>query len=197
MRPLALALTTLMLAAPAFAQSQAQPQPQPAGKERLLRAIPDGWQAKGTQKSPKGDTTMVFPPGQNSDKWSEMVIVQVVGDPQAAPDAYVNQVVEASRNNCEAIGPSPITEKSINGYPAAAMTVSCTKGRHSGMGGLVMVIAIRGREALYVVERLWQGPSFARNEAVPASQEMLKDWGAYTKSIYLCDIGDPGHPCSR
>jgi hypothetical protein len=196
MRALVLILTALTLAMPAAAQSQSQPA-QPQGRERLLRAIPEGWQAKGTQKSPKGATTMVFPPGQGADRWSEMVIVQVVEDPQAAPDAYVAQVVEASRNSCEAIGPSPVTEKSVNGYPTAALTVSCTKGRHSGMGGLVMVMAIRGREALYVVERLWQGAAFARNEAVPIPQETLKDWGAYTKSVYLCDIGDTRHPCSR
>lgn len=195
LRPLLAPVVTLAAVVALAQPAAAQPAPQP--KEKILLDMPAGWQAKGTQRSDKGETTMLYPPGQGSESWSEMLVLQVVRDSQAMPHNYVAQIVEASRTNCDAVGPSPTTEKSINGYPAAALTVSCTKGKRTGMGGLVMVVAMRGREALYVVQRLWQGPAFGRNEAVPVPQGMLKDWGAFARTVGLCDQVDAKHPCPK
>jgi hypothetical protein len=193
---LALAVA-LALTRPATAQQGPPPAAAPSPKEKILLEMPQGWYPKGTQRSDKGETTMLYPPGQGGETWSEMLVLQVVRDSQAMPHNYVQQIVEASRTNCDAVGPSPVTEKSINGYPAAALTVSCTKGKRTGKGGLVMVVAMRGREALYVVQRLWQGPAFGRNEAVPVPQDMLKTWGAFARTIGLCDQVDPKHPCPK
>jgi hypothetical protein len=174
------------------------PQPPADHTERLVMVPPPGWQPQEVNGSDKALTTRLYPPGQNAEKWSEMLTVQVLADSRADAREYIQQVVEASRTNCEAAGPSPVTEKLLNGYPAAALTVSCTKGRQSGMGGLVLSVAIRGREALYVVQRVWRGQSFDRNEPVPVSQAMLQEWTVFSRGVSLCDMADAArHPCPK
>lgn len=200
MRLFLLSAALLLSVSAACAQAPGAPGKAPStsdlsGNERLLMATPPGWQPGATQRTEKGVTSMVYPPGQKPDNWSDMLVVQVFPGHQGSPRQYVEMVIETSRSTCEAIGPSPVTERSLNGYPAAALTVSCTRGLRTGKGGLVMVQAIRGREALYVVQRLWQGPAFARNDAVPVPQETLKEWGAFARTVGLCDMTNPKNPC--
>jgi hypothetical protein len=202
--PLLAVLVTMALPPAALAQMRQQPQQQQAIKqprtehtERLVMTPPTGWKAGAGSGSDTAITSQMFPPGQTSENWTQMLSVQVMADSQADARAYIQRVVEASRTNCEASGPSPVTEKQLNLYPAAALTVSCTRGRQSGMGGLVLAIAIRGREALYVVQRIWRGQPFDRNEVVPVPQEMLQEWAAFSKGVSLCDLSDPRHPCPQ
>ncbi|CAA7618494.1 conserved exported hypothetical protein [Candidatus Terasakiella magnetica] len=206
MRLLALASVLSLLAATPPAEAQMRPQPQPRQAvqpraehtERLVMTPPAGWQAAGNSSRQNALTTQLLPPGQTPENWTEMLAVQVVADSRASSRDYVQQIIEASRDNCEATGPSPVTEKQLNGYPAAAFTVSCTKGRQTGLGGLVMVIAIRGRESLYVIQRIWRGQPFGREETAPAPREMLQEWANFSRNVSLCDTVDTArHPCPK
>ena len=189
----------------AFAQMRQQPRPQAAQgpvagqiTEKLLLNPPPGWQSAGTSSTKNSATTHLFPPGQTAEKWNEMLTIQVMGDSQADAREHIQRIVEASRTNCEASGLSPVTEGLSNGYPVSTMTVTCTKGRNSGLGGLVAVKAIRGAQALYVVERIWRGPAFERNEAAPVSPEMLQEWSAFLRAVAVCDDADQAHhPCPK
>lgn len=209
MRPIhsvAALLAVLLAAAPAAAQMRPQPQPQqlpqsrtPGGEvtERLVLTPPQGWQSGGTGSGPGVITTQLFPPGQTSENWTEMLTVQVIGDPRAEHRDHVQRVVEASRVSCEASGPSPIAEGQTNGFPVATLTVTCTKGRQSGMGGLLAVKAIRGTSALYVIERVWRGPPFERNEAAPVPPGMLQEWAGFMRNVSVCDTAGTQHPCPK
>ena len=124
--------------------------------------------------------------------------VQVIADGHADPRDYIQRVVEASRSNCEASGPSPVSEAQTNGYPVATLTVTCTKGRQTGLGGLVAVKAIRGNSALYVIERVWRGQPFERNEIAPVPNDMLQEWAGFLRNVSVCDTADPArHPCPK
>ncbi|CUW38404.1 conserved exported protein of unknown function [Magnetospirillum sp. XM-1] len=166
--------------------------------ERLLLLPPAGWQEAGTVRGQNALTTHLFPPGQNAEKWNEMLSIQVMGDARADAREHIQRIVEASRTNCEASGPSPVTEGMVNGYPVSTLTVTCTKGRQSGLGGLVAVKAIRGAQALYVVQRIWRGQPFERNSTAPVSSEMLKEWSEFLRGVAVCDEADPQrHPCPK
>lgn len=209
MRPTVLAAALALILVPALAQSQMRPQPRqqqlpvtpPSNgevTERLIMTPPQGWQIHGSAAGQNSITKQMFPPGQSPEKWSEMMTVQVIADGHADPRDYIQRVVEASRNNCEASGPSPVSEAQTNGYPVATLTVTCTKGRQTGLGGLVAVKAIRGNAALYVIERIWRGQPFERNEIAPVPNDMLQEWAGFLRNVSACDNADPArHPCPK
>jgi len=207
MRKLALLVGLCMAFAAPGAQAQmreqgrpAQAQPPTSGEltERLLLLPPAGWQEGGTTRARNAITTHLFPPGQNSEKWNEMLSIQVMGDSSADAREHIQRIVEASRTNCEASGPSPVTEGTANGYPVSTLTVTCTKGRQTGLGGLVAVKAIRGAQALYVIERIWRGQPFERNSTAPVPPEMLREWSDFLRGVAVCDQADPAkHPCPK
>ena len=204
-RILVLAALALVLASGLASAQMRQPPRQPAPAtagatitEKLLLNPPPGWTSVGTSSTKTSATTHLFPPGQNAEKWNEMLTIQVMSDSQADAREHIQRIVEASRSNCEASGLSPVTEGLSNGYPVSTMTVTCTKGRNSGLGGLVAVKAIRGAQALYVVERIWRGPAFERNEPVPAPPDMLQEWSAFLRAVAVCDDADSAkHPCPK
>ncbi|EPY02812.1 hypothetical protein [Magnetospirillum fulvum] len=189
-----LAVLGLLAAAPVFAQSSQAPEP----TERLVMIPPEGWVGGGASSGRNTVSTHMFPPGQTSENWTEMLTIQVIADPRAEARAFVQRVVDASRAGCDASGPSPATEGMTNDYPVATLTVTCTRGHQSGKGGIVAVKAIRGKQALFVVERLWRGPAFARDDSPPIPKAMLLEWSTFLRSVSLCDQADPArHPCPR
>jgi hypothetical protein len=196
-----LAVAALLAAGPVSAQAQSQaaaPDDQAQPTERLVMSPPAGWQTGGSSSSKGAIATHMFPPGQTSETWTEMLTVQIIANPQAAPRAFVQRVVDASRSGCDAAGPSPVSEGQSNNYPVATLTVTCTRGHQSGKGGLVAVKAIRGRQALYVVERLWRGPAFARDDSAPIPAAVLQEWSGFLRNVSVCDSADPvRHPCPR
>jgi len=206
--PLLAALAAVAIPAAGWSQMRPQPRPQEARPaapapgaevtERLVMTPPPGWEVAGQGAGQNSAARHMCPPGQGAESWSEMRSVQVMADPRLSPREHVQRVVDASRDNCEAYGPSPVSEGQSNGYPVATLTVTCTKGRHTGLGGLVAVKAIRGTSALYVVQRMWRGQPFQRNEAAPIPAEMLKDWSNFLRNVSLCDTDEAmRHPCPK
>lgn len=191
MRRLVLALLLTGFASAAWGQNHP-----PAG-ERLVMNPPDNWLPVPVQRGEKVNITRLFPPGQSDKQWSEMITLQIYANSEKSPRSFIEDVVRYSRDNCEAAGPSPVTEAPTNGYPMARVAVSCSKGRTSGMGGYVLVQAMRGREALYVVQRHWRGAAFDKNNPPSFPPEMLRDWGSFLTSISLCDTRDSRHPCPK
>lgn len=201
MVPVLAAMLAAVVVPPAMAQQkQAKQQPQaqqqgPAG-ERLLMAPPAGWQSVPVQKTDKVAITRLYPPGQSEKQWSEMITVQIYPGAGQSPREFIENVIQFSRANCEAAGPGPVTEATINNYPAAIVSVACTKGKQSGMGNMVLVTAIKGREALYAIQRQWRGAPFAANEKPDMPPEMIQAWNNFPRSVGLCDTREPQrHPC--
>lgn len=190
MKPFLIAAALAALALPAAAQQG------PSG-ERLLMSPPPGWTPMPTQRGDKVATTRILPPGQTPENYSEMLTVQVYPGKEGDARGYVESVLAYSRANCEQVGPSPVSEASINGYPMASVTVACTKGKSTGAGGFALVQAIRGTDALYVVQRLWRGKPFSPDQPLPVPREMLQDWSAFGRTVGLCDSRDNRHPCPR
>lgn len=190
--PCLLFATALTLSAvPAVAQQSSVP---PAG-ERLLLDPPNGWTAVQVQRTEKMIIHRLYPPGENQNQWTQTVTIQMYPTSDQMPRAFIEGIIAYSRDNCEAVGPGPVSETANNGYPQAIVTVTCTKGRGSGMGSFALIQAIRGKEGLYVVQRQWRGPAFGRNEAPAFPSNMLKDWGEFTRTVSLCDSRDQQHPC--
>lgn len=191
-----LVVAACLLFSPAAVAPAALAQTQPAG-ERLVMDPPDGWVPVQVQRGEKVNITRLFPPGANDKQWTEMITLQIYPGSEKSPRSFVEDVIRYGRDNCEAAGPTPVTEAPNNGYPMATVALACSKGRSSGMGGFVYVQSIRGKEALYVVQRHWRGPPFDKNGGPAFPPDMLREWGAFAKSVGLCDTRDSRHPCPR
>lgn len=187
MRLPAFALMAVMAALPAQAQQQLG--------ERLLLNAPAGWSAVPVQRGEKMVISRLFPPGESDKQWSQAITVQMYPGSEQSPRSFVEGIIAYSRDNCEAAGPGPVSETQNNGYPSAVVTVTCTKGRTSGLGSFAMIQAIRGRDALYVVQRQWRGPAFGKNQNPAFPPDMLKEWGDFARTVSLCDNRDSKHPC--
>jgi hypothetical protein len=181
-----LALAAICAVLPAQAQQQYG--------ERLLMNAPAGWSSVPIQRGDKMVVSRLFPPGEGEPQWSQAITVQMYPGSEQSARAFIEGIIAYSRDNCEAVGPGPVTETQNNGYPAATVTITCTKGR-SGLGSFALIQAIRGRDALYVVQRQWRGPAFGKDQAPAFPPNMLKEWGEFAKTVGLCDTRNTRHPC--
>jgi hypothetical protein len=184
-------LCASLLAAPAVAN-----QPQPSG-ERLLMSPPAGWKPVVMQRGEKVSITRLYPPNQDENNWSELVTVQIYPSSEQSPRTFIDGAIHYSRESCEAAGASAVTERTANGYPMATVSITCTKGTKSGMGGFVLIQAIRGKDALYVVQRQWRGQPFERNQNPPFPPGLLQDWARFSQQVSLCDTRDNRYPCPQ
>lgn len=186
-RAVVAAALCLTAALPALAQSQFG--------ERLLMNAPVGWSAVPIQRGEKMVISRLFPPGEGETQWSQAITVQMYPNSEQSARAFVEGIIAYSRDNCEAAGPGPVNEGQSNGYPTASVTITCTKGRTSGLGSFALIQAVRGREALYVVQRQWRGPAFGKNQNPAFPPDMLKEWGEFARTVSLCDTRNSKHPC--
>lgn len=188
MRILLVLAALAALAPPAAAQN-------PEG-ELLLVNPPPSWTALPTQKNDTMSLTRLLPPGQSEADWSEMITVQIYPGSDNTPRAFIENVISYSRANCEAAGAGSVNETLVNNYPFAAVSVTCTQGKASGKGSVVMVQSIRGRDALYVVQHQWRGPAFGKSESPPIPAEIVQGWREF--GMGLCDTRAPArHPCPK
>lgn len=165
------------------------------GGEHLLMNPPKNWQVHPTQKMQGVTLTRFFPPGENEKNWTQILTVQVhtVGD--QSPRGYIDTIANYTRNSCEATGMASVKEGPSNGYPTAATTISCNKALNSGMGSFILILALRGKQSLYVVQRQWHGPAYPRDQYPNFPAGMLQEWSDFTRMVSLCDSQDSRHPC--
>ncbi|MGE5547386.1 MAG: hypothetical protein ACM33T_10845 [Solirubrobacterales bacterium] len=188
-------MRAVMLAAAALAVTALPALAQQRNGEFVQLSPPEGWQPAPTMRTDKTSVTRLFPPGQSEKDWTETLAVQVLTGSDQMARPYVEGVIAYSRANCDSAAPGPVTEATRNGYPSATVQVACSKGKATGLGGFILVTAIRGKDALYVIQRQWRGPAFEPNERPAIPQDTLRQWGAFSQGVSLCDTRDPRHPC--
>ncbi len=163
--------------------------------EHLLLNPPANWTLVPVQKGEKMNVSRMYPPGEDEQKWTQSLTIQVYPYSEQMPRPFIENLIHYSRDNCDAVGPGPVTETSTNGYPMAVVTITCTRGRTSGMGSFVLIQSIKGKDALYVVQRQWRGPAFSRDQSPALPDGMLQSWANFAKTVSLCDTRDTRHAC--
>lgn len=201
--PAALA-AAFVLAAPAALHAetkpkagQAAPQQGQPTPERLLIQPPPGWVA--TQPMEQGNTAIsrLFPPGQSPQSFNETISVQRIAGAAPGPKEFVAAAVESTRQNCDGTQVGDLLESKLNNYPAAATRMACSRGKATGKGGLLGITAVRGSDALYVIQRMWLTDPVASNEAIKVPNALLAEWARFEKGIMVCDSRTKEHPCPQ
>ncbi len=188
MRQLLLVATLLLAAAlPARAQS--------AG-EHLLAVYPSNWQhIPLDSQNPNVQMTELLPPGESPQNFSEAILVETFAGPGQSARDFVGTLITVGQHDCNGFTGIPAKEANLNGYTAVVARYGCSRGTRTGKSGMTMVIAIRGKDALHVIQTMWLGQPVAANQAVPIPDEVLHRWKTLAAHVILCDTRDPNHPC--
>lgn len=167
------------------------------GGEQLLVPLPPGdWIVGYAAGNGNQDITEYVPRGQRVDDWGEMLTVQVFrGDPMPALAFLERMKAAADREQpCDVTDFSIIGSRKVDGYDGSRASMYCTRGKQTGKGEITLFQALRGRDALYVVQRAKRTPPYT-TKAVPTTPEESPAWGNHLNSVSVCDSRDPGRPC--
>ena len=162
--------------------------------ERLEVPQLPGWQVVNSVSDHTGEVTELIPPGETADSWTRRVTVQAFRGVPMTVSGFLDQVVQKTAEVCEGATAGPPSMGKVSGADAGTRTVACGQYKGDGRGTFAMHFVVRGREALYVVTRLWRGAPF-NPKTMPIDAAELRDWGDYAAGINLCDSRDPNRPC--
>jgi hypothetical protein len=162
--------------------------------ERLQVPQLPGWKVVANVTDRAGEVTELVPSNEGADTWTRRVSVQAFrGVPLTVP-AFLDQVVQKTAAVCDGATAGPPSLGQVGGVEAGTRTVACGRYKGDGRGTFTLHFAIRGREAFYVVSRIWRGEPF-NPAAMPIGAAELQDWTDYVAGIDLCDTRDPARPC--
>lgn len=162
--------------------------------ERLEVPQLPGWQVVSSITDRSGESTDLIPPGETVDTWTRRVTVQAFRGVAMTVPAFLDQVVQKTAEVCEGATAGPPSLGRVGGVEAGTRTVACGRYKGDGRGSFSLHFAVRGREAFYVVTRLWRGAPF-NPAAMPISAAELQEWSDYAAGINLCDTRDSSRPC--
>ncbi|MBR9973047.1 hypothetical protein [Magnetospirillum sulfuroxidans] len=167
----------------------------PAGAAERLQ-VPQlvDWKVLSAVADKTGEATELIPADETGETWTRRVSVQAFRGVPLTVQAFLDQAVSNAAGVCEAAAAGPSSLGRVSGYEAGSRTIACGKYKGDGHGTYVLHFVIRGREALYVVSRMWRGAPFGLG-AVPVPDAELAQWRAYADAIDVCDTADSRHPC--
>ncbi len=175
--------------------------PAPAmANEQLFVGVPDGWQKLAEPEGDSGNTSRYVPAGESAEEWSEMLTLQRYPGVLLDVTEYIDQVIGRIIAGClrpRHDGPKPVE---ASAYPAKIAYIECRGPDPLRMETdkqlkaieFVVVKAIQGREAFYVVKRAWHGNTPDRH---PLNFETAPQWIGIVKDSELCDLDDRGQTC--
>lgn len=168
--------------------------------EQLFVGIPDGWQKVFDSDADGNSTSKYVPAGETVGEWSEMLTLQRYPGVLLDVGDYIDQVIGRFIAGClkpRHKGPEEVVE---GAYQAKIAFIECrgpdplrtaTDAPSKAIEFLV-IKAIQGREALYVVRRAWHGNTPDRH---PLNSETAPQWVGLVKDAELCDLNDRGQTC--
>lgn len=207
-----LAFSLLLLAAGmAHAANETVPRPPPSDEppleeardsiapgENLIAPPPQGWAMSYSDRDDDRAVYEYIPPGESAEEPRERMTVELAFETKGVSAA---QAMERQRREfeqgCDAMAIEPAQDRPVSGQPGQRQTLFCGKLKRGGKGAASIIQVVVGREAIYAIERAWQGEGF-RGATIPAAGkaalgQALRDLDA----IRLCDTRDKARPCPK
>jgi hypothetical protein len=120
--------------------------------------------------------------------WTQMLTVQIFRGATVDAATFLQDVGKRYMNDCPgttAKGKSIYTGQ-VNGYVVSMLLLQCPTNPHTGKPETTAFRVIKGKDALYSVQRAWR--------AVPSDQDVANVMQALAK-VTVCDTRTPEHPC--
>lgn len=162
--------------------------------ERLQVPELPGWKMVVSFADRAGENSELIPESETNDRWTRRVTVQAFRGVSLSAAAFLEQVVQKTAEVCDGATAGPSSLGKVSGAEAGTRTVACGRYKGDGKGSFTLHYVIRGREALYVVSRVWRGEPFSP-AAMPIANSELAEWTDYVNAIELCDTSDPNRAC--
>lgn len=160
---------------------------QPDG-ENLLQIRPPDYQISRQERQGQQIITEMIPAKETVDKWSEQVATQIFLETDVTPAQYQEFSAQEWRISCPDARLLPGTEGKDNGYPFSLWIQVCPRDTRTGGPEYAWYKAIRGQDNLYVVRKAFR---------FEPSEEQVKTWVHYLRSIQVCDPRRPDAPCPQ
>ncbi|WP_282604821.1 hypothetical protein [Pelagibius sp. Alg239-R121] len=135
---------------------------QGGGGEVYIGGLPPGWAAAARVEGMPVDFAAWTPRGQTSSDWKEMIAAQLFsGLGGREPAAFLDRVTAGYDQACDSISTTSIKPVPVNGLPSAFRAIACSHNSASGFGEVVLLRVVTGRNALYLMERIYRTEPFA------------------------------------
>jgi hypothetical protein len=177
MRHLLLILIPLLASTTAWAQLDG---------ESLLQIRPPDYQISLQERQGQRIITEMIPAKETADSWSEQVATQIFLGTDVTLAQYQEFSAQEWRISCPDARLLPGTEGEDNGYPFSLWIQVCPRDTRTGGPEYAWFKAIRGQDDLYVVRKSFR---------FEPSEEQVKTWVHYLRSIRVCDPLRPDAPC--
>ncbi|MCK6454529.1 MAG: hypothetical protein L6R19_27330 [Alphaproteobacteria bacterium] len=170
--------------------------------ENLLLEPPAGWELGFSDRDDDQAQYQYLPRGQEIENWTELLTVQVFfALRNVPPRAVLERMRKGFEANCDGAAAEAPAERMIAGYPSARQLLLCGRNRAGGgpagrqRGEIALILAVGGRDALYVVQRAWRGQPFG-GPAPAAARALVPGWQQYLDRVRVCDTRDRAKPCA-
>lgn len=127
-----------------------------------------------------------IPAAETVDDWTQMLTVQIYRGGTVDAATFLQGVGERYMDACPGTTAKGIYTGQVNGYVASMLLLKCPKNPGTGKPETTAFRVIRGKDALYSVQRAWR--------AVPSDQE-VDDVMHVLAKVTVCDTRAPEHPC--
>ncbi len=163
--------------------------------EYYLAALPPGWGKRTEAADALGHHGDWLPEGQSLADWRDRITVQVVpelaGEP---PPDFLDRMADLRAQTCAHMFATEVENTSLNGFAVGLRIIACTRDKRTGTGEVIVMRALTGARALYVIQRVFRVDPFSA-QAFPLSGEALDRARAAIEFGVACQRGSAERPC--
>ena len=181
---------------PTFAEGQAQPQT-PVLNERLLIELPAGWKVGYTAgEAGRFNSVEYVLETETIATWTRLLTIQLFYNATTPMDRYM-ELMKANFDQqapCEGTTFTVMRTRQVYGLDSTIAMLVCPRSKTSGLGELTLIQAVRGKDAIYVVQRAMRGPAYTP-AAVPIATTEFQDWLTFMDKLWVCDPREAMRRC--
>lgn len=175
---------------------QTSPPSSPPQGEQLLAQPPSGWQQIGATSLPTLRRAEFIPDGEQAESPTRRITFEaMVEDPLPDPIGFVDALAADRQRECGTFERLPTFSGLENGYPTTVDLLICHHDRKTDQSEVMLMKAIRGEDAFYVITRGRRGPPLKKDEQADVEEVEIGAWAVYLRSISVCDYRGDTHPC--
>jgi hypothetical protein len=153
--------------------------------EKLLAAIPSGYELGYHQKTDQGEIGEFIPKGESAEAWSEMITVQLL-PAYNSNDKFYATFESLVRQACTDGSTKVVATTKENGYSVKVFSLSCPANPKTGRGEMTFIKTIEGKDKFYVVQKAWRTEKY-KPDQIPLTSDEVAKWTGYLQSVQVCD----------
>jgi hypothetical protein len=154
--------------------------------ENLLISRPDGYKTDFYEKTQDMITSEMVPVNETTDKWTEIVRVQIFHALKATPAQFKIEMDKARARVCSERSSRSLIEERENGYATIVWYDRCSFNTAAGSPEFTWFKGIQGNDSFYLIQVSLK---------VEPSEELSTRWMDYLKKVRVCDTRLPDRGC--